>query len=483
MTGTRIEQALERLREACRTAEGARLPSVRVLATRWGFSSRTLREAVKRAVEEGWLETRPGSGVWPAGGMPDASTGDAPNPRNAEVLFASLRDDIKTGIHPMGNLLPSIKDLARLRGLHPTTIRKALDRLQGLGLVERRGRGWVVSRPRLNKVAPVLLCIGAADAAGRLRMDSDREWDFWRELQAEALRNGLIPELVPWDGHGRVDLGDPAVLGVVVCSWHMLDLRPLLEPIVRAGVPCAVWLIRQMPDPSLREIRTLWFHDMALGRGAGRSMADHLRGTRHAKVAWISPFHQSAWARNRLDGFLEAWGGGRELVPVLGPWISEWDLHDGLLANFRNQRAPLHPDLADAKPHPDLGDLLRPQIERVTRDRFLAELTPALEGALASGATLWVAASDLVATWTLHWLGERGIQVPENLELASFDDTREASRLGLTSMRFDTAAMARAMLLQIMSSRSAHRPVTRYQGRVIPRGSTRTTSLATFPAG
>lgn len=424
-------------------------------------------------VEEGWLQTRPGSGIWPTGHMPQVVAAPA-RTRGAGDLSTRLRSEIEGGVHPLGSPIPSLKDLARRHALHPTTVRKALATLQESGLLERRGRAWTVARPRTSGASPVLLCIGAADGAGRLRMDSDREWDFWRELQAEALRNGLVPELVPWDG-GRIDLRNPSILGVVVCSWHMLDLRPLLDPLVRSGIPCAVWVISHLPDrdAGYQDVRTLWLHDMAFGREAGRSMAEFLEDLGHAKVAWISPFHESAWARNRLDGFLEGLRGRREVVPVLGRWVSEWDLHDSLLHDAEGWSGSLHPALRSEGAHPDVGDLVRPQIERLTRDRFLAEMTPQLEAALASRATLWVAASDLVATWVLHWLSERGIKVPENLKLASFDDTREASRLGLTSMRFDTAAMARAMLLQILSSRNAHRHLTHYQGRVIPRASTR----------
>lgn len=446
---------------------------MRDLVATWGFSSRTLREAVRRGVDAGWLETRPGSGIWPAGNMPEVAAHSA-RPRGVEDLFANLRAEIEGGIHPLGNPLPSLKDLARRHKLHPTTARKALVRLQALGLLERRGRSWFVCRPRSTNAAPVLLCIGAADAAGRLRMDSDREWDFWREMQAEALRNGLVPQLVPWDG-GRIEVRDPTILGVVVCSWHMSDLRPLLDPIVRSGIPCAVWVISHLPDADsgYKDVRTLWFHDMAFGREAGRSMADYLKGLDHARIAWISPFHKSAWARNRLEGFLDGLQGTREVVPVLGRWVSEWDLHDALLADSRRWNDTLHPDLRSQGDRSDVGDLVRPQIELLTRDRFLEEMTPDLDAALASGASLWVAASDLVATWVLHWLSERGIKIPENLALASFDDTRDASRLGLTSMRFDTAAMARAMLLQILSSRGSHRHLTHYHGSVVPRISTR----------
>lgn len=461
-----------------RAREGGRLAPVRVLASQWSVSTRSLHEALRIAVEEGWLETRRGSGVWASGDSPRVSP--PPSRMNAQALERALRADIEGGIHPLGTPLPTTKDLARIHGLHPATVRKGLERLAGEGLLERHGRAWSVSRPRPQRLSsPILLCIGAADREGRIRMDSDREWDFWREIQAESMRNGLTPVLMPWAG-GAVDLRDPDILGVVVCSWHMSDLRPLLDPIVRQGIPCAVWVVSHLPDSDAgyRNVRTLWFHDMAFGREAGFAMASYLRGLGPHKVAWISPFHRSAWARNRMAGLLEGARGELEIVPVLGPWLSEWDLHDHLMGDEALWAKTLHPSLRqDHGPGPDLGDLVRPQVEALTRARFLAELSPQLETALNSGTGLWVAASDLVAEWTLHWLQGRGIQVPRDLAMASFDDTRDASRLGLTSMRFDTPAMARAMLRQILSSRDAHRHLTHYQGSVIPRASSRASQL------
>jgi len=125
--------------------------------------------------------------------------------------------------------------------------------------------------------------------------------------------------------------------------------------------------------------------------------------------------------------------------------------------------------LEDAAP---VADLVRPLMEALGRKRLIERFSPDLETALASGATLWVAASDWVAQGCLGWLEAKGLRVPEDLALAGFDDSREALRRGLTSVRFDTQAMARAMVRQVLSPEGSRRRALRYPGTVVARAST-----------
>jgi DNA-binding LacI/PurR family transcriptional regulator len=111
-------------------------------------------------------------------------------------------------------------------------------------------------------------------------------------------------------------------------------------------------------------------------------------------------------------------------------------------------------------------------MEAIGRDRLVESFSPALESALASGATLWVAASDPVALGCLGWLAARNLRVPRDLALAGFDDSREALRHGLTSVRFDAPAMARAMVRQVLSPEVGGRRTISYQGAVVVRAST-----------
>lgn len=459
---------LDDLRDLIRSAGGRRLPSVRSLAARWKLSPTTVQALLAEARARGWIETRAGGGSWAAGRMPIRPE---PGPRRgSEDVAAALREEIRSGRWGSGERLPPPKDLAARRGVHAATVRKALGRLAGEAAVERQGRSWRVARPipRADG-APVLLCLGAKDPEGGLRLDSDREWEFWREIQAEATRNGLHPEVHPWEGA----LPDPGArpVGAVVSTWHLPDPGPLLSALHRLRMPAAVWLEHPLLTTERLPDRSPWlgFHDLAYGRESGAVLGGHPAIRRHGRIAWISPFHGAEWSRNRLEGLRRSLPAGTILHEALGPWISEWDFQEAVWKDPEVWgRVRLE---GIGRPTP-AADLIRPIMEAIGRDRLVERFSPALEAALASGSTLWAAASDLVALGCLGWLSARGVRVPQDIALSGFDDTREALRHGLTSVRFDAQAMARAMVRQVLSPRGGPRRPIRYEGAVVARAST-----------
>lgn len=462
---------LQRLKDLSEASGHQRLPSIRDLAARWSVSPRTVQLAVQEAVIQGWLETRHGSGIWPKGSLPHPKP--PPPKMDSHRIADRIGTEIISGQFASDQLLPSVKDYSKSFDVHPSTIRKALGYLQAQGLLDREGRSWTASKPKSSGShphAPVLLCLGAVEEDGNLRVDSDREWDFWREIQLEALRCGLEPKIVPI-GSKPPEL-DVSVFGAIVSNWHMSDSEPLLDKLQRLRIPTAFWVANEesLPGTRYKDARGIWFHDLANGRSAGRTMADFINNSGHRKIAWISPFHGSTWSRNRLDGLKSRIDPDVEVFEATHDWISEWDV---------KVRIAWTPELTrrfdlegvDASVDPD--SLRRPLVDTLTRMRCVDVLQPRLDQALRSKATLWIAASDLVAEWCLYWLRSRGLHCPRDLALASFDDTRDATRRNLTSLRFDVTGMARAMVRQVLSSRREHKVVTRYTGIVVARESTR----------
>jgi DNA-binding transcriptional regulator YhcF (GntR family) len=456
------------LQALIRAGAARRLPSVRALAARWKCSPTTVQAVLRRARARGWIETRAGAGSWAAGRMP----GQVPPParRTAENLATELRDEIRSGRWESGARLPAPKDLAIRYGVHPATVRKAFGRLTKESLLEQRGHAWLVARPRRHAGEQlVLLCLGAKEKEGNLRLGSDREWDFWREIQIEATRNNLRPEIHPWSGK-LPDLKTRPV-GAVVSTWHLPDPYPLLSALHRARLPAAVWLENPILSPARLPIQSPWlgFHDMAYGSESGAALGAHPAIRKHARIAWISPFHGAEWSRNRLDGLRRSLAKRAVLHEALGSWVSEWDFQETAWHDPEVWKRVRLDGLVNPA---GTADLVRPLMEAIGRDRLFERFSPILKAAVASGSTLWVAASDWVALGCLDWLIAKGIRVPGDIALAGFDDSREAMRRGLTSVRFDAQMMARGMVRQLLFSDTGRPRAIHYEGTVLVRGST-----------
>lgn len=464
-----VSETLERLKQFAHSRPPGRFPSIRFLAAQWDTSPRTVQLAVQRAVQDGWLETKTGSGIWTTGSR---SPHEPTRSRTESTLLAeTLSERIRTGAFETNRPLPSPKDLAKEFGAHPSTVRKAYALLESRQSIERTGRIRRIAplHESLRAKASRLLCVGAAAPDGSLRMASDREWDFWREIQLEAIRCGLQPQLVPWES-GSLPL-ESNCLGAIVSNWHMPDCEPVLDDLLRARIPTAVWSATDdaLPGKRYQDVRGIWFHNLAHGREAGKSMGAFVSSLGHPNIAWISPFHGSVWSRNRLEGLRSALPTGFQVFESTHDWVSEWDVHVEIAWSPDTLRRV---DLEGIIGIEDPDAIRGPLAEALTRQRCLEIFAPRLEAALESGSTLWIAGSDLIALWCLQWLKSRGLKVPRDLHLASFDDTRDATRQGLSSLRFDVQSMARAMVRQVLSSRRHHPAVTRYSGFVVEREST-----------
>ncbi len=445
-----------------------RLPSVRALAHRWRLSLLAVQRVLAEARRRGWIETRNRSGSWPTGQIPHPQR--PASRRTAADCAALLREEIESGRWPSGEALPGPKALAARCGVHVATIRKALEGLRRAAVISRVGRVWSVARPRRKAgFAPTLLCIGAPDPQGGLRMDLDREWEFWREIKSEAIRYGLATEVLPWTG--RFPEGDIRSVGAIVSTWHMGEPKNLLRALHARRLFASVWL--ENPDLAAgdprKEFPLVGWHDLSYNREAGMRVAEHPAIRRHRRIAWIGPFHAAEWSRNRLEGLRESLPGGVRVHAAVGPWKSEWDLQEAV---WKEKRSWPGKDVAQVLAGPGGVDLVRPLMEAIAYQRLFKMFEKELRAALESGATLWVGSSDKVALQAMDWLGRRGLRVPRDMSLMGFDDSREAHRAGLTSYRFDTPAMARAMVRQVLLGRAGARRVHRYDGTLLLRPST-----------
>ena len=406
--------------------------------------------------------------MWRVGETPSAE--GVASRLNAEDLAARLQGELRAGLHPWDSPLPLIKELAVRWSCHAQTVSKALDSVIQAGLLERRGRFHfpILPRQRRKVAAPAILCLGAGAPDGNFRMDADRESDFWRELGAQAGLAGLSLVRRVWNG-GPIRPG-PNVMGVVATSWHYHDPMLICKELSRSKIPACVWFDEHTLDKASIDLR-IHYHDQGFSAENGSMLARHLIELGHERLAFITPWHANQWSIKRFKGIEEeaARSGCRvELFSLDGD--SEWD---------RLVPAETDPALVKDFPEATLSRLVEGSAERVRAfivselgwNRIRKDMEPLLERALASGATAWIGANDFCALTALMWLRNRGVQVPDRISVAGFDDTVEALRSDLTSFRFSCASVARAMIYEIWSASLAS-SLTRHKGMVVARGST-----------
>lgn len=464
------------LQDRIREQPDQRLPSVRSISSTHHVSSREVVAALAELRRLDLVETRPGSGTWPKGKLPKPPS--AARPRlDPSLLAEKLVAEVLAGRFSTRETLPPAKTLAMEWGCHPQTARAALRLVEAEGLLERSGRSWRKSRPRTvhqHKRASILL-LGASDEQGRLRMDTDREIEFWREISNEAARNGLDTHRAVWTG--SVVTVPRGALGIVVSTWHVSDARELILATRSCGLPVRTWQdgwSGPMQGIS-RDHPRLRIHDAALSADAGKAMGVHLLERGFRRIAWISPFHGATWSRSREAGLrsvLETEGARVEAFTIDA--VSEWDFLTKAWADpelWGTLDAPALERLTRGRSHP----VIARAAEQIGRKLILEAWSARLQEALDWQADAWVAANDLAAGIAHEWL-----QAPDRIPsrprgLAGFDDATEALRQDLTSFRFDTAAMARSMIHGILSHRKDRhsvRDVVRHGGNVVPRGST-----------
>jgi DNA-binding LacI/PurR family transcriptional regulator len=388
-----------------------------------------------------------------------------------DSLVNVLQKELVQGIWPWNEALPLIKELSARWNCHPQTVRKVLQTLIQKQLLKKQGRLHYPSKPKSGSGQsdqPVILCIGAASPDGHFRLDSDRESDFWRELSSQAALAGLALRRLGWQGQ-KIKI-DRDVIGVVTTTWHFPDPMAVCREVSKANIPVCVWIEEHILDAP-HKFPKLFFHDQGYSTLVGSSMGDYLLKLGHKKLAFLSPWHASKWSKNRFQGvLLECEKQGAELVLCKLDYESEWD---HLIP------ATTHPKMSTEFPIGDLDAFMEGSGERTIHwlkqelgwNRIRIAMEPILQEALQSGATAWLGANDFVALHARVWLNAKGIQTPEHISIAGFDDSVEALRSDLTSYRFTCETMARAMITQIVTGSSASK-ITRHQGVVVPRHTT-----------
>ncbi|MBD3240739.1 MAG: GntR family transcriptional regulator [Chitinivibrionales bacterium] len=486
------------------------LPTIAELAAQAGVSRASVGKAVRILCDEGVLITRRGGGIRLHQPVPEAGSRRGYGP-DADPLPLSRWEQVREQIIAdylvravdSDSLLPNCKELSGRYVASHRTVRRALQSLVDDGRLypqgERYGR-TLRTRGSFQKGIVLVIPANLAGAPAN-RYPNEEQNRMWLERECGqrgiAIRAYMLTssqrEVKPFSAHlpqSPSVLGN-SILGAIV--WLPGSAGAGLPTVLKAlhfpGRPIAVGA----PRPSLDTVMSRYssgvlrgFCTPESGFEAGIAVAQHLLSHGHRTALFVMPNADGDRTDPaRLAGaracFEESCGDNtlrvlrydmpaHSLIPSSNP---AWGRDDfsALSAKLEHTEALTERErrIVDALPASAIhirgrvGDaLLRQSIHRA-----FGQLPRPLD------ATAIIAWNDRAAQICMQLLGERGICVPEDLSLISFDDSTEASLGGITSYNFNDSKVLFGMLDWVVwpDRRKAGGIAAPPQGFVTERGS------------
>jgi len=428
------------------------LPSVRVLARHFSASALTVQRALHDLVDLGLAYSLPRKGYY-WGSEPKKIVPLPTTLPERERVRAELRSDLQSGVFHPFHALPGPKVLAVHYGISTGLMRQVLSESLREGLLRRERRCYYLP---ITRVHPDSACVGLVvrcDARGHLRLDSERERAFFRDVQdtvnERALRlvvlgcyeDGFSAPILLDRGGRPVVLSEiqRPLLGFLVSTWLVHNPLALLHLLRAEHAPLAVWWEHPVTlVPRLSREAKVAFFNVAFGDAPGRAVGEYLRGLGYKRVVFLSPFHGSEWSKGRLRGLVDGLGRGHfgnVMSLVSERWDSPWDLivQEGRGEGMR--RALAH-----------------------ELEKLLAQMRSNEVEAL-------VCVNDMVAACAEDILGAPSIH------LVGFDYSAEGLRRRFDSFAFNTSGMARQMLYHLLQPSAglfAQASLQEVVGRLVP---------------
>ena len=433
--------------------DGDRLPSVREIMKVYRTSSNTVQAALHTLEREGKICRIQGKGCfWTPEGIGKIYASDiAPAIRETaiEKVERLFREDWERGFFKIDEDLPLMKELSIRYNISQAIIRKFLNQQESSGILERVGRHYSFTRKddaRPDTALSEIIFVTRCNSWGGFTAESEREMDFLRMVYKKAGAehyklillglNETTGMLIDRSGKPRKLTDFRNAVGAVLSTLLVMEPKKLLHLFAEVQYPVAVWWehpVQALPERFLHKENWAFFNS-TFGPGPGKEMGKYLLSRGVHDVAFFSPYHNSSWSIERLEGLREM---GLIVVDYTdNEFASPWDYKQ-----IARGKVEKHSVESYAR------ELLKRKMISILKDR-------------AYGQIPIVCVNDDVASALLE-LQEEG-RVGTLGTLYAFDNSAESYLLRLPSYDFNTQALVDRMFYSLVN-RDAFRMQHRIQ--------------------
>jgi DNA-binding LacI/PurR family transcriptional regulator/DNA-binding transcriptional regulator YhcF (GntR family) len=414
---------------------------VRQLCAELGASATTVTRALKALHAEGVLKVHPAGhrGYYPkhfrfqevaitGRGIPEAQA----------ALMQAIRSQIATGSLNRGDRLDSRRHYRRTYGCSYARITRALEALVHEGLLEHRGRSYVVALGEKSQ-AKGRARVHVLAGRGALRSYHRHVFSMILRMERETADIGWenLTVVLGDDGGQATAPAEHLTAGIVHLALGSSDPWETVLATQRKRLPLII--MTNNHDSAVRRVRRFpWATVLSIDNTyAGFAMARALKERRHC-VFFSHMGLENQWLRERLAGVREVFSHGGKTLELRG-------LHGGSVAKderhrrIRSRLKGLNERLSS------LGSLEPFVIHEATQsihdlvhlDQIHSLLKESFSPTLKEGkADLWLCMNDDIAAMALRFLKENSVDVPGRVAVAGFDNTPLSHVLGLTTYDF-----------------------------------------------
>jgi hypothetical protein len=403
-------------------------------------------------------------------------------------LSARIRKDVLNGLYKPGSLLPSLKQLEHQYRTSKRSLNKALAALCNEGILQICGRGFSVSRPSAGHAGSRIALLALDEYLEHYYLGMPQGHDYVRDTELLASQAGIRLTVEPYRNEGTVlavdagstvfpDTESDDILGYLYILSDPNNNDPLLKSMTRHRKPLSI--IEQNGNWSM----PAWLRDypvkvfpVGVTTGDGERVGRFLRSLGHRRIAYFTPYHPLSWSEYRYQGLSSALGqaGLPDAAVKYATELSAWStfLGPSKLPKVKLRWPEELKSFAFRNEVQWLEIFLRERVDQIAALRRVMQKS--FEQALRDErTTAWVTVNDAVAAVALEFLNKKGVKVPGDISLVSFDDSYSAIANQITSYNFNVSAIMgeafRHITGQGAATASRRAKVVRVDGMVVER--------------